>query len=1378
MTEHVASGFASWSRPASASGQTRKQYCGRDDDQPQPAIGEFSGVRSRGIAFFGHDEFVAVARKRKIHVFRFADLMDEPRHGCGPMPVATLEAPRRVVCLAARGPSRPYELVVGIDNHSIWSVDLTAPESGHLMCADSRFRSLAKHVEGSAVAIVSTRSRLLVHVRLPQAGCHALHEIDTSAGRGVLRTVELPFTDVLSIAPLSPVNDTLVVIDSSRHAHLVGIPDKPATEPKIGGLHRVTAALALDHRYIVVAQKGGVLIKAKLRTTTTHPEAIDRLCEDACQLDRVCACEKGRDGHSCPSNDGGGPGETCDEKHLARLGWTVASLRGVGEYLLAESADSRNMAVLDRRLNVVFERFLGPKGGYAIPGATTAERMVILRHDVVEALALREFVPTLPGQQLRLATLSTSVSTTKSRVYRGRRCPPALPNPDTLRIAVFAATEVGLFGDPDQTKLIDQVRANVFDVVNDYYRENSYGAINIEAKVYGHDFDETGESPSILERPLELPRNSISSYFFDAFSPGGVQVEMPANWTPMPGDSTGFPVFDGTESLTIRSFPRFGSGQDYPVSFAVLWTSVELTYPVNISFDGTEKLTVIVADETGFTRTLDLDFDPMPFPVLNQGDDEATFLAELGSYVTAMIRRQDPTGELLQDVTYRRIREIGSFAKFGRLQGQFRVAPPATDPAVKKTLTLTAPTPIPAALASIGLTGLAIHGHSGLLTDQAATKAYLTDCLVAARTDAANIPGADDPHFDAIPVVDELTAVKKMTVLVKLMDLVGGERAYLQIVDPDRLVGTGWTDSEVVHGSESNFSSGSAARDSGGLIDAVFTKALDRIYYSDRTWDLGAVRAMLDGWDLMMVAFVGAPPPPVPETGPARWNCDDPADFHRLRMFARPPGVLPTDQDPVRTAGYGLITMDVPRVCATTFGGGGNPAKMIPPQFLPSLMAHETGHTLAIGGSSMPPATLPDLYVDVGYRDDVRYMRQWDLMDSGYLSHFSGWAKLNLGWITDDPSDADRNRVITVPGPDPTETVSVEAWLVPVEYWDPGMKDAVRALVGGDLPIVQLMKVVLGSDGDVYDLIELRAPGARFSHYLPTPAVPNPLPPPEAPPSPTTAAVLCTNGLNPASDTRWLVGDRYRRCVHLLNGGHELTQPGDVFDFAAPVVSLPGGSDSILQEFPVKGCTVTVVSTITIGSAAIPVFHVRVDRENSEFIDLYFEGNVPSWECPDLWVDWRGNNIDANTPQEWPPGQPKDQGDPVVYPPPNTTGSPVEPHFVVARVHNSGTVRAEKVKVKWFVGAPGAGDAGQFAPRDTKIIPVIQPGTFEIVAFDWNVTETDNMHLCLRAEIIDWTIPVDDDPTGSAVALASDDVALQNNNAQKNVFTFEMRDDR
>src|SRR5690606_29420487 len=76
--------------------------------------------------------------------------------------------------------------------------------------------------------------------------------------------------------------------------------------------------------------------------------------------------------------------------------------------------------------------------------------------------------------------------------------------------------------------------------------------------------------------------------------------------------------------------------------------------------------------------------------------------------------------------------------------------------------------------------------------------------------------------------------------------------------------------------------------------------------------------------------------------------------------------------------------------------------------------------------------------------------------------------------------------------------------------------------------------------------------------------------------------------------------------------------------------------------------------------------------------------------------------------------------------------------------------------------------------RGTRVISEVGPGSNEIAVFDWQVDSSTNVHQCMRMEIIDWTVPADVDPaTGDTVALASDDVKLQNNNAQQNVFDFE-----
>jgi hypothetical protein len=236
--------------------------------------------------------------------------------------------------------------------------------------------------------------------------------------------------------------------------------------------------------------------------------------------------------------------------------------------------------------------------------------------------------------------------------------------------------------------------------------------------------------------------------------------------------------------------------------------------------------------------------------------------------------------------------------------------------------------------------------------------------------------------------------------------------------------------------------------------------------------------------------------------------------------------------------------------------------------------------------------------------------------------------------------------------PHPSNTTVTEAWLVPVEYWDETMYFDVVAAVGNTLPIGQMMKVYLGSDGGVFDIIELRARGQTYSHDLPI------IPPLTL----GMPAVIVTSVLEPGTDRRWAVNGLYRRSVHLLNQGDELTSIGDTWNFAAA------------PAFPLKGCRVELVDVKTIRGGTVPICRLKVERDPAEFIDLYFQDNVPSWRSPDIWVGYPGP---PSVPHIYPEGTPTDQGDIVHFP---SSGADPIPHFLVVRPHNAGSVNAEDVK--------------------------------------------------------------------------------------------------
>ena len=1284
------------------------------------------------MALGGSEGLVASAPGRRLRFHRHLDMRDGERM---PAALAEVELDAVVERLSACPGSQRPRVVASLSDGSIVEYGLPEARDGDACGEPRRARVLLDRLPGALRHLVCTRRNVLAVVDDGEAAGPLLVSVDTASGSR--RSARLPLAYLQSIAAVDAErSEVLVVVDSRRGAYFVSFAaasdsdtlDIAAVDAEV----RATAAVAMGAQWLVVARKGGELVKARTGATSGGREGADALCRRLRDVLRACGCGcRGKDAvchcerPSRPDDDDGGrpgarppegrppegrpPGggiaddEPCEERKRAQLGWSVASLHRAGRNVVAIASGGRRMALLDGDLNLLSEQFLGQRGAVLAFGGAASDRMLVMRRGKpwLEAWSIDAYVRDLPGATDPPPHRQRGVDPILAGpvTYRGRSRRPATPNPH-LRVAVFTVTEPGqAFNDPDQSKMQAQLEPAVYDVVHDYYRENSFQALETE-------FDVFGVHLGSARTPLVLPR-SFASYFYDAFSPGGLQAVMPGDWSN--------PVrFDGTEAMTVQSDPAQGIGKAYTVPFAALWTTrTHNAYPLAIAFDGTETLQVTVQDQVGATHALDLAFGALTLSHA-QGDDEAAFLQALGQHVTAAIRGAEAAAGspvVLQDAIFRRIRVSDDDAAFGRLQCQLRVS--AMPGAVQKgAVAVVSPVGPAAALDALGLTG--VGASSGAPGSRNGIVAFLAECLHAARVDAGEGPGSDEPHLDAAVAAVEDVLAQTVTVTIRLSENKGGAGALIALLASNGLSDSGWAGAVSLAGSESTANNENTMRYHVELADDTFTAAMDHIRATG-AWDAEAVRAQFAGYDAMMIGFVGACPVTVPAAD--RWSSANPAGFGSKRMFVRRYEATdrhgPDPDDPV--------TMGTNLLIGQKFD-----------QFAPGVMSHEVGHALG----------LPDLYGASGFRDDVAYVDNWCQMagSNNRFNHFCAWSKVSLGWIAEDPGNDALNRVVQVPMPDPSATVETEAWLCPVEHWDNAMRADMEAEVGAGLPIGQAMKVHLGSDGGIVDLIELRAPGHAFSQQLPA-----------------TPAVVATNVLQYDTDRRWAVNGLYRRSVHVLNDGRELRVVGDRFDFASS------------PEFPLKGCVAELMELRSI-RGGIPIARVKVTREPAEYIDLYFQDNMPSWRSPDIWVDWPGDNADPAAPRVYPEGTPTDQGEAVRFP-----DSGTERHFLVVRPHNAGSVHAEDVKLRWFIcDPPGAGDDGRWAERDTRTLPQVDGGTWAVQAFDWNVDASTSSHQCLRAEIIDWTIPAGIDPaTGDTVALASDDVVLQNNIAQKNVFDFE-----
>ena len=961
-----------------------------------------------------------------------------------------------------------------------------------------------------------------------------------------------------------------------------------------------------------------------------------------------------------------------------RLDFAISKLIRTGKHLLAANALGRDLVLMDgHNLRILHVHSFGRDGATL---ATSHDAKIILAYRWVSrswlALDIDAVVENLPPLDRSGSTPAESIT------FYGHNPEdlPTLPSPKLgpFRVIALPVVEPGQdFGDPDVSRFGAFMHPNSFDVIHRYYNEVSSGQvspglIDMQIELFGSDVGPSG-------RPLLMPA-SFKSYFYPAFIRGGLVASVTTGASPYNV------ALDGTEQLTLHVVPREEPEQDLTVPFYTIgFSTLHDPFPVTLVFDGSGAAQWQVVDSAGRTWNLSLNFPPHTIDI--EAADVDAGLTELRTYLISVLHNAEaaanvPPGTHLFDIEVRRVKRAG--ADFGNLDINFRhVGGPGVIPAIVNIVTQS----------NLTLLGFdnPITGQFSFGTDQGRLQSYLTRAIREAEADAGY-----DFNNSLIRSVSVTFVTGVLTINIMMSDDDGGgsetQNAFISVLDVWKLDSLGFNAATPVFG-ETNVNDQNTLRDDFKLVHDAFTAAIDRLGGG------GGAVAFLEQYSAVLIAIVGAPPA-------GEWNAGQP-DVAGLRMFQVDMTAQHNSNDSIqlRRPYIGTILDATPDN---------------------TTMAHELGHALE----------LPDLYHEDGYRDDLRYMGNWDIMNFHQnLPHLCAYHKYALGWIRPE-------RIEPVPKPEPTGPTSRESLLVPVEYWDDGMEAAVHSTFGNTMPVRQAMHIDLGGDGHMqFDVVEARQKGIEFSQFLPA-----------------SGAVLVYNAIDINDDSRYVENHLYRRKIHLLNTGFDLANAGDVFDLAAaPELSAVGVKVSIIDKRPVLRPYGTV-----------NVFHVRVDREQAAFVDLCFTEASPVWKCPDIWVDWSGDNPsptdDPDNHHQYPEGEPSGQGEKVRYP-----SSGTELHWVVARVYNMGTAEAKNVKINARRYLAGAGDTTNPPIFRSETVEEVPAGGFVTIPLRWDVRREDKVHQCLRCDIADWELPTD--PPG-VIALASDDVWLSNNFGQKNVTQF------
>ena len=518
------------------------------------------------LALFDGDRLVAAAAGNLIRFYLYDDLVNA----------------RRLKSVAEWKTRAPVRHLSAGDRTVIAALEDGTLREAELSGRKLRDRQL-EEIGGEVRAIVAVGDRMLVVLDTGDGTGAQVAELESQSGR-VLRTARLPLANVVSGTALDPQRaDSLLVVDSRHGAHVVRFhPDRDGAELELTAIDpqlRVTAAIAVSDQWIVAARKGGEIMH--VRYTPALGGRADPTA-DACRRIREllrrcgCHCEDDPGGESKPCRCGHGPthpepecpdgeppdgerpdgpgheiedDEPCEERRRAHLEWTVGTLRAAGRHLVAVAARGDRLAVLDEQLNVVFERFLGPRGALLAVGSPSTDRMVSMRRRApeLEAWSLGDYARAVRGVALHLRRPRPSGSDlAEPVVFRGVPSRPGSANPH-LRVAVFTVTEPGQpFGDPTRRRC-RRSSSRTSTVCARLLR----GELLRHADAGVHRLRRASRQPRTpLVLPRALRRTSTTS------SAWRRRAVMPGTGRP--------PLRLETESMTVHTDPAFGTGRTTP----------------------------------------------------------------------------------------------------------------------------------------------------------------------------------------------------------------------------------------------------------------------------------------------------------------------------------------------------------------------------------------------------------------------------------------------------------------------------------------------------------------------------------------------------------------------------------------------------------------------------------------------------------------------------------------------------------------------------------------------------------------------------------------------------------------------------------------------